>query len=69
MGAETNVLAACLGTNAEPTLQVGHCGGEVGHGVNDVVNQHMNLTSRKCHKRELARVGVSHGRFGPGTTV
>ena len=42
------MLAACLGANAEPGLQVGHCYGEVRHGVNDVVNQHMNLTSRNA---------------------
>jgi hypothetical protein len=45
--AKTDVPAASLGTNAEPAFQISDGSSKVGGGVDEVVNLHVNLTSRK----------------------
>jgi len=42
---ETNVLATSLGPDAEAFLQVGDCRGQIRGGVDEMVNQHLNLAS------------------------
>ena len=45
VSAETDVLAAGLALDAEAFLQISDRSDEVGGGIDEVVNQHLNLTS------------------------
>ena len=55
MRANTNMLAARPGLNTELAFQFGHRRTQIGSGINEVVNQHVNLSSRKCGCRTAAK--------------
>jgi len=49
------MLAARPGLNTELAFQFGHRRTQIGSGINEVVNQHVNLSSRKCGCRTAAK--------------
>jgi hypothetical protein len=51
------VLHKEAGPDTEPAFQIGYRRSQIGGGIYEVVNQHVNLTSRNYRCQELARVG------------
>ena len=67
VSAESDVLAAGLRTDPEALFEVGDGHGEVGDGVDEVVNEHGNLASATCRGRNC-RSGPYPSAGGIGST-